>query len=256
MEKVTIIGTGKVAQSFIQSFISLGQLNEVYGRNELVLNSIKEQHANIDTTTSLDFRKSSSTIFIICVSDSAIELIAQSTSFPIEATVVHTSGTVNIETLAGTTAHFGIFYPLQTFSPVALDSLKEIPLLIEASNKGCEEKLLSFAQQVSNQAQITTTKDRQRLHIAAVFASNFTNRMLFAAETILKDTNLSFDLLKPLVQQSIKNVFDQGAQNSLTGPAQRKDKKTVDHHTSQLNDQPALLDLYKTISSFIENHSL
>jgi hypothetical protein len=40
---------------------------------------------------------------------------------------------------------------------------------------------------------------RQRLmvHLAAVFANNFSNAQYAIAEMILKENNLSFDLLRP-----------------------------------------------------------
>ena len=91
------------------------------------------------------------------------------------------------------------------------------------------------------------------LHLAAVFACNFTNHLLGQAEKVMDMQQLPLDWLKPLVEETIKKAFDLGPGGSQTGPAVRNDEGTLQKHLEMLDSNPELKKLYDVISKDIGN---
>lgn len=248
--KTTIIGTGKVAKSLAGILCQKNMLYEVYGRNLDRALQIIPNNQVIKTTTSLDFSRSKSNAFIICVSDSSIAQVAQEIILPPQAILIHTSGAIDLDVLTNQKSNCAILYPIQTFTEKAIKTLENIPLLIEANNENTFRRVEKLAKSLSKRVFKTSQQERERLHIAAVFASNFTNRIIHAAQATLNHTNLPFDLLEPLIHQSINNALLQGAQKTLTGPAKRNDQITIDKHVSLLSLDPNIKALYQALTQY------
>ncbi|SHJ88908.1 Predicted oxidoreductase, contains short-chain dehydrogenase (SDR) and DUF2520 domains [Reichenbachiella agariperforans] len=248
--KIVLIGTGRVAQHLSSRLHQLGLLHCIYGRALAKAQAIATSHRGVTATDNLDFSQSSATIYLIAVSDSAIAPVAQQLKLPPNAIVAHCSGTTDLDALANHN-FTGIFYPLQTFTESSTIDWPSLPILIEGSTAETTRALLSLGTKISSQAKAVDANGRKRLHVAAVFASNFTNRMLYAAQTILHASDLDLKILEPLVQSSIQNAFEQGTQNSLTGPAQREDHTTLAHHRALLSQNPKLLQIYELVTAYI-----
>ncbi|PIB36560.1 hypothetical protein BFP72_14695 [Reichenbachiella sp. 5M10] len=249
--KVTLIGTGKVAQSLAHALHSQQLLYGVHGRDILQTKRILQDLPGAKTLDNLDFAKNPSTVYLLAVSDRAIEIVAQQFDWPQAAIVAHTSGTTDLAAL-DSCPRGGVFYPLQSFAQDSKIDWAQTPLLIEGGDSATEETLLQLAQQLSSKAQQADRETRQLLHVAAVFASNFTNRMLYAAGEILSESKLDLQVLESLVSQSVRNVFIHGPQEALTGPAQRDDQSTIQHHLKLLAQNPSLQLLYQRLTDYIE----
>jgi predicted short-subunit dehydrogenase-like oxidoreductase (DUF2520 family) len=95
---------------------------------------------------------------------------------------------------------------------------------------------------------------RLRLHLGAVFASNFTNHALGIAHQLLAEAKLDFNLLAPLVRETMEKAL--GAQPSpfavQTGPAVRHDAPTLAAHTAALATHPAWQSLYIQLTQSIQ----
>lgn len=92
--------------------------------------------------------------------------------------------------------------------------------------------------------------------MAAVFASNFSNHMLTLSKGILEQNNLTFDLLKPLISETINKSLAIGPEDAQTGPAKRGDLEILDRHMEFLTEDETLSEIYKLISqSIIDHHS-
>ena len=101
---------------------------------------------------------------------------------------------------------------------------------------------------------VLDSAQRLRLHLGAVWASNFTNHLLGVAQTLLAEAGLPFDLLHPLVRETIDKAL--AAQPSAfavqTGPAVRHDAPTLATHQAALAAHPAWQSLYAAISASIQ----
>ena len=189
-------------------------------------------------------------LVILAVSDDAIPVIAKQldgSGFP----VVHTSGTVPKDVLSVAGTDYGVFYPLQTFSVHKAVDFSKVPICIDSSNSIFTGRLESLARSLSTQVFLIDDQKRSKLHLAGVFASNFSNYLYAIAEDILVKNDLSFDMLLPLIQETAAKVQSTVPLEAQTGPAKRGDQTTIQKHLLLLQDDPDLLGLYKMFTDNI-----
>jgi predicted short-subunit dehydrogenase-like oxidoreductase (DUF2520 family) len=252
---ISIIGSGNVAWHLAQELEKQGHtIREVFSRNLAHAEELAAQLYCAQAQNHLDFTKSEARIFFIAVSDAAIEQIARHIQLPAKAILAHTSGSQSLEKLtAAPTQKTGVFYPLQTFSKGKPVKFKEIPICIESEDPKTEQQLLAVAETLSDNIALVDSEARKVLHVAAVFACNFTNHMLGIAQEILEEQEMDFDLLKPLIKETVNKSLRIGPKNAQTGPAKRGDLTTLDAHMEYLQGREDWLRIYKLISEHIMN---
>lgn len=250
---VSFIGSGNLAWHLAPALDNTDfAVREVFSRNKKNASALADKLYQAEVKTTLDFSNSPSVIFIIAVSDDAIEEVAQEIVLPENAILVHTSGSQPLSTLGyAATLNTGVFYPLQTFSKNKKVDFKEIPFFIESENPETEKILVAMAKAISKKVYKCTSSDRKALHVAAVFASNFTNHMLTIAKEILEKHKLDLDLLKPLIVETINKSLALGPEEAQTGPASRGDVEILDHHFEFLKRDKQIAEIYKLISQHI-----
>lgn len=251
--QVSIIGSGNLAWHLAPALDNTDfAVREVYSRNPAHAAALVEKLYEGYVKASLDFSTSTSRIFILAVTDDVIEDIVQEIILPADAILVHTSGSRPLSVLGfAATPNIGVFYPLQTFSKSKKVDFTDTPLFIESDNKETEKVLQKMAKALGRDAVKITSHDRKALHVAAVFASNFTNHMLLLAQEVMKDNSLSFDWLKPLIAETINKSLSIGPENAQTGPAKRGDFEVLDNHMIFLQTDPSLAEVYKIVSQHI-----
>lgn len=252
-QSISFIGSGNLAWHLAPALDNVGfVVKEVYSRNPQHAERLTDRLYQAEVKATLDFSTSDSTIFIIAVSDDAIKSIAQEIILPEEAFLVHTSGSQPLTELNfAATNHIGVFYPLQTFSAQKKIDFKEVPIFIESTNEETDDVLFSLARSISPQVKKISSEERKALHVAAVFASNFTNHMLSISKHILQKNSLEFEWLKPLIIETIEKSLSIEPENAQTGPAKRGDFEILDKHLAFLNEEEALAEIYKVISQHI-----
>ncbi len=189
----------------------------------------------------------SADLYIFAVADNAIAPLAALLKLD-DNLVVHTSGTMEMELLSQASGSFGVFYPLQTFSTSRSAGFRGIPVCLEANRVSGRLQLEELARKVTDNVYFIDSDQRKRLHVAAVFASNFTNFMNTVAEELLGSQGITFDLLKPLIAQTAENVKHGHPFHFQTGPAYRGDQQVLDKHRELLKDHPDYLEIYNVIS--------
>ncbi|MCH7397954.1 F420-dependent NADP oxidoreductase [Belliella sp. DSM 107340] len=251
--KIAILGTGNVAYHLIPALENAGHtITEIYGRNLEDAEKLTEKVYVAEAVDELDFSESKAEIFILAVSDSAISDIADEIILPENSILVHTSGTVPLSILGYSSATYtGVMYPLQTFSKGRAIDFVDVPFLLESEDEETLQKLKKLAKSLTPYNYIVKSKDRLALHIAAVFASNFTNHMIRLSEEIMARQGLNFEMLKPLIIESISKTLEIGAKRAQTGPAIRGDFGTLDNHFQFLNYNEQVAELYRLISQDI-----
>lgn len=249
---ISIIGAGNVAWHLTQALEDAGHhIHEVYSRNQKNAEALVNKLYSTTATSSLDFSNSKATLFIIAVSDDAIEEIVEDLLLPDATTVIHTSGSAPLEAFANTASNFGVFYPFQSFSKSRKVDFKDISIFVEASNKDTAKMLLNLARTISKKVAEMNGDTRKALHISAIFASNFTNHLLFIAKQIAKDNKIDFELLEPLIIETVNKSLEIGPEKSQTGPAARGDLKILDQHLSFLEDNKPVQEIYQLLSQHI-----
>lgn len=226
-------------------------VREVYSRNIANAEALVKRLYDATATSSLDFRDSGSGIFIVAVPDDAIADVVDQLTLPRDAILVHTSGSQPLEILSGSAARTGVFYPLQTFSKNRKVDFSEIPVFVESENAGTEKVLMAMARAISSKTMRISSQERRVMHIAAVFASNFTNHMLTLSEELMRSSKLDFDLLRPLIAETVNKALTLGPENSQTGPARRGDLRTLDQHMEYLRSDEGIAEIYRVVSQHI-----
>lgn len=251
--QVSFIGSGNLAWHLAPALDNTDfPVQEVYSRNPSHAAMLVERLYEAEVKASLDFSTSTSEIFIIAAKDEAIEEVVQEIILPDDAILVHTSGSQPLTILGyAATQNLGVFYPLQTFSKDKKVEFEGVPVFIESANPTTEKVLKAMGQSLSKTVISINSYERKALHVAAIFASNFTNHMLLVAQDIMKENSLVYDWLKPLIAEMINKSLMIGPENAQTGPARRGDLEILDKHLEFLQDNPSAAELYKVISQHI-----
>ena len=246
MKNIILIGSGNVA-----THLGLSLKNSGYSITQVW--SKKLQHAkmlarrlNSTFTNNIDELKDAD-LYIVAVKDDSLEYLIRQLNVN---NIVHTSGSFGLEVFKKKTENYGVFYPLQTFNKNINLDFSKIPICIEANNKLFENKLVDIGNNLSKKVITMSSEKREKLHIAAVFASNFTNHMFSIADSIVAESNIDFKLLLPLINQTIKKIAKNKPSKVQTGPARRKDQKIIQNHINKLSNKE-LKNIYQIISNSI-----
>ena len=257
--KVTIIGAGNLAGHLARAFEKGGfEVKEIYARNINKALELSEVLYDCVAVNSLDFSNSPSGVFIISVSDDAIETVVSEMIMPEGAVVAHTSGAKTLSILDQLQSYnldgIGVFYPIQTFTKNVSIDFKGIPICLEANTEKAYSKLNLIAKELSNRVQKVSSYERLVYHVGAIYSCNFVNHLWAISKEIVESENLDFDMLKPLIIETTEKMLNASHPADVqTGPAVRNDVKTINNHLDFLGDDEDLLKVYNTLTESISD---
>lgn len=233
MFKIAIIGSGNVATHLIQTFSENETVNliQVFARKKENLSTLFDSGKIIENLSDLK----QADLYIIAVSDDAIENIYNQISFE-NKLVVHTSGSFDYKMLSNKNRK-GVFYPLQTFSKNKKINFKTIPICLETENEADYAVLEQIARLISDKVYKINYQQRQSLHVAAVFVNNFVNLLYQIGNEICDENQVDFEILKPLIEETANKITQLSPKEAQTGPAKRKDFKTIERHLNFISDE-------------------
>ncbi len=232
MMDIVILGTGNLAHHLFDAFMTAKEVSiiQVVGRSQQGLEYFKRY---VDVTC--DYNAiTEADIYIIAVKDDSIGQVSQHLS-SLQGLVVHTSGAKDMDAIVSYDK--GVFYPLQTFTQGRPVDFKEIPICVEAENQESLKQLKKLASTISQHVQEINSDQRKKLHLAAVFANNFTNYLYGVGENLCVSEGLSFDMLKPLIRETAEKVQSLTPFLAQTGPAKRGDQKSMQAHLDLLTKE-------------------
>jgi predicted short-subunit dehydrogenase-like oxidoreductase (DUF2520 family) len=252
-QDVSFIGSGNLAWHLAPALDNAGfVVKEVYSRNTRHAEALTERLYQAEVKATLDFSTSVSSIFIVAVNDESINEIAREIILPDDSVLAHTSGSVPLADLQfAATPNIGVFYPLQTFTKNKKVDFKQTPIFIESVNQETDVALTTLAKAISSHVKKIASEERKAMHIAAVFASNFTNHMLTISKKIMEQNGLNYDWLKPLISETINKSLQLGPEDAQTGPAKRGDLEILEKHLTFLQEDSAIAEIYKIVSQNI-----
>jgi predicted short-subunit dehydrogenase-like oxidoreductase (DUF2520 family) len=247
---IVIIGSGNLATHLGRVLIKRGyNLVQVFSKTMANAKALGTE-LNVPFSNSVAKLNKAADIYFLCVKDDVIHQFLNKIDLT-NRLIVHTSGSTPLNILRPYSKNIGVFYPLQTFKKEHKAKFKKVPLLIEANTVSNKNKLLSIARDLSKNVYELNSNQRQLLHLAAVFACNFTNHLYSIAENICSQNQIDFNLLKPLIKLTAKRIESESPAVLQTGPAFRKDYKTIEFQELLLKDDPVLLEIYKSFTKDI-----
>lgn len=247
MNEITIIGSGNVAFHFCTVFTEKNINIQLYSRNGVTCQDFVN-HFDLKIITSITEIKNQ--FVLVCVNDDEIHGIIS--LLDDSNRIAYTSGSVALNQL-GQKSNLGVFYPLQSFSKDRKLEYSQIPFLIEANNEYFYQELFDLAWSISNKVEFANSEKRKKIHLAAVFANNFTNHLLKISKDILDQNEIDWKLLEPLIKETISKALELGPENAQTGPAKRNDLNTIQKQLEQLDSSSK--EIYTQISNrILENY--
>ena len=245
------VGAGRLATNMAKALSAKGHsVTAVYSRT---FESAQALASLVDAQPTDDIRQLplEADAFVIAVKDSAIADVLMPLREGRERQVFfHTSGSMPLNILA-VQEHHGVIYPMQTFSKERSVDFSQVPFFIE----GSDDATLALARQtallLSQHVEERSSEDRRYLHLAAVFACNFTNHCYALAAQVLEKHGMTFDVLLPLIAETAAKAAEMHPREAQTGPAVRFDQNTIDAHLNLLTDSPMAQEVYRLLSQSI-----
>lgn len=245
MIKVVLIGSGNLASHLSHALIDAPNVELI---QRLSKNNTNSRYFDSAVPVINEFSAlSKADIYILAVNDDAIADVSKNLNH-VQGLVLHTSGSVAMNTLDPNLRR-GVLYPAQSFSLDKQIDFKKVPLAIETENIEDHKLLTSLASELSDRIYELDSEGREKLHVAAVFANNFSNYMFYCAEELCHQAGISFDILKPMIMETAIKVQDLSPSESQTGPARRNDKLTINRHVEQLKGDKKVI--YKNVTDAI-----
>ena len=247
--KIVIVGSGNVAESLAQAIAEAEglELVQIFARNE----ERGRKVAELAYTEWNNSELAEADLYLISVSDNAVEGCAKSLHIPQNAVIAHTAGCCPIDALAPHT-HRAVFYPFQTFSVGRKVDFTKGYIFVEGATDHALRTVEEAAHALTAKVLPADTVRRAVIHLSGVFACNFANAMYANAAEVLAKEGLPFDIVAPIIEETAKKVVEsQDPAQSQTGPARRGDTQTLERHRRMLAEEPEKREIYDKISEDI-----
>ncbi len=251
--KVVLIGAGNLATNIGVALLNAGHnILQVYSRTKVSADTLADM-IGCSSVSSIEEVCNDADIYIVAVKDSVISdiLPALCSGEKKDRVFVHTAGSIPMDVFDGHAAHFGVLYPMQTFSKARIVDFNSIPCFIEGNDDIALTTVRALADSISEKIYNLSSDDRKYLHLSAVFACNFVNHCYDIASEILASHNIPFDVMLPLIDETAKKVHILTPREAQTGPAVRYDKNVINSQMNLLADNADFQKIYMQISNGI-----
>ncbi|MFH1120684.1 MAG: Rossmann-like and DUF2520 domain-containing protein [Bacteroidota bacterium] len=253
IRSISFAGAGNVAGNLALALFNAGfTIRNIISRNPgnagLLASKVKAE-----PVTTIDEIDDKTDLLILALPDQAIPGFSLSLKNAgiYTGLVAHTSGSQSLTAITQYHANGGVFYPLQSFTRQSTPDISKVPFCIEGASPEITRRLASLAGALSKDVRLIDTVQRAQIHLAAVFACNFTNFMYATADCLLAKSRVDPNILLPLIQETALRIQGGDAAALQTGPAVRGDWSTIDMHLNMLRNNPDMREIYKTISELI-----
>ncbi|MDD6541708.1 MAG: DUF2520 domain-containing protein [Prevotella sp.] len=247
--KIVMIGAGNVATHLATSLMNAGHdIVQIYSRTWASASALATL-AGGAATDKLDDVVTTADVYIFSLTDSVLgEIIPRITKGRERKVMVHTAGSMPLSIFEGMALHYGVLYPMQTFSKQRKVNLRETPFFIEANDDYTRNCLMQLAGDLSDNVRYATSEQRKYLHLSAVWACNFTNHCYAIAAEILQKHDIPFSVMLPLIDETARKVHELSPKEAQTGPAVRFDENVIRAQAQLLKSDPLVKDLYERMS--------
>ena len=220
MKHITLIGAGNLATQLGQALVQAGfKIDQVFSRTDKSACELAKK-LGAEPLTCLNSLRDDADVYIFSVKDS-----------------------------------YGVFYPMQTFSKTKNVSFENIPIFIEGNSEAVEEDIRTLAESIAKRVISLSSEKRKYLHLAAVWACNFTNHCYSIASDILSEQGIPFDVMLPLIDETINKIHTMSPLQAQTGPAVRWDQNVIDKQMALMESHPSLQAIYERLSNDIHSHN-
>lgn len=249
--KIVLIGAGNLATHLGKALHAAGHdMVQVFSRT---MQSAETLASFLDAEPLTDMAqvRDDADVYIFSVKDSALEQLISQLCGDDEKVFLHTAGSMPMSVFRGKALHYGVLYPMQTFSKQREVDFSIIPCFIEANDEFALKQIEGLAGQISRRVFQLSSEDRKYLHLSAVFACNFANHCYAASQELLQQHGIPFDVMLPLIDETAAKVHGMTPKEAQTGPAVRYDENVIGKQIQLLENQPYFQKIYDCMSKSI-----
>ncbi len=183
--------------------------------------------------------------------DGAVKALRKAKKGEHERVFLHTAGSMPMSVFEGMAQHYGVLYPMQTFSKQREVDFSIIPCFVEANDEFAQKQIEGLAREISGRVYQLSSEDRKYLHLSAVFACNFANHCYAISQELLEEHGIPFDVMLPLINETAAKVHEMKPKDAQTGPAVRYDENVIDKQSKLLENHPHFKKVYDSMSKSI-----
>lgn len=249
--KIVLIGAGNLATHLGKALHAAGHdMVQVFSRT---MQSAETLASLLDAEPLTDMAqvRDDADVYIFSVKDSALEQLISQLCGGEKKVFLHTAGSMPMSVFREKALHYGVLYPMQTFSKQREVDFSIIPCFIEANDEFALKQIEGLAGQISHRVYQLSSEDRKYLHLSAVFACNFANHCYAASQELLQQHGIPFDVMLPLIDETAAKVHGMTPKEAQTGPAVRYDENVIGKQIRLLENQPYFQKIYDCMSKSI-----
>lgn len=270
--KIVLIGAGNLATHLGKALHAAGHdMVQVFSRTMLSAETLASL-LNAEPLTDIAQVRDDADVYIFSVKDSAlVQLVAQLCRHDAdglgedgavnalrkakkgehERVFLHTAGSMPMSVFKGMAQHYGVLYPMQTFSKQREVDFSIIPCFVEANDEFAQKQIEGLAREISGRVYQLSSEDRKYLHLSAVFACNFANHCYAISQELLEEHGIPFDVMLPLINETAAKVHEMMPKDAQTGPAVRYDENVIGKQSKLLENHPHFKKVYDSMSKSI-----
>lgn len=249
--KIVLIGAGNLATHLGKALHAAGHdMVQVFSRT---MQSAETLASLLDAEPLTDMAqvRDDADVYIFSVKDSALEQLISQLCGGEKKVFLHSAGSMPMSVFREKALHYGVLYPMQTFSKQREVDFSIIPCFIEANDEFALKQIEGLAGQISHRVYQLSSEDRKYLHLSAVFACNFANHCYAASQELLQQHGIPFDVMLPLIDETAAKVHGMTPKEAQTGPAVRYDENVIGKQIQLLENQPYFQKIYDCMSKSI-----
>lgn len=249
--KIVLIGAGNLATHLGKALHAAGHdMIQVFSRTMQSAEALASL-LDAEPLTDISQVRDDADVYIFSVKDSALEQLISQLCGGEKKVFLHTAGSMPMSVFRGKALHYGVLYPMQTFSKQREVDFSIIPCFIEANDEFALKQIEGLAGQISHRVYQLSSEDRKYLHLSAVFACNFANHCYAASQELLQQHGIPFDVMLPLIDETAAKVHGMTPKEAQTGPAVRYDENVIGKQIQLLENQPYFQKIYDCMSKSI-----
>ncbi len=247
----SIVGSGNMAKFFAHHCKKNNwKIEEFICRNEEQGLKLAKEFNSTHKFFEEDF-STNSTIVLLALPDKII-LEWNEKKCCIDKAILITAGGIGLHQISNLSKNAISLWPLYSIlNNMDVLNKNDIPFLVQANNENSKLIANNIATKISSNLFYYSDEQKLKLHLAAVFANNFTNHLIGIAQQILIENEMNPEILNAILDQTFENAKKGNAFENQTGPAVRNDVSTINTHLELLKHQENEKQIYEILSKSI-----